>query len=327
MKLHGNAALSLKKRRLLCRRRRRGGLVADGGGRGRRGQRAHGRQVGRAASAPRASSACSTALRRRNGPQPHPRGPDRGDRRAAAAALHRRPDRRAARDARDDRVRDPYADRAGHGSAGSGSSLPPLRAQAPRRADPRRRQEARPDRGRRRQAGPPEPASPLRRPAHRRRRQAPQHRRLGIRPCRVDDATRLAYAEVLADETGDDLGRLPGPRRSPSSAATASGRARPDRQRLALPLDAARLRLPDARHPPPAHRPYRPQTNGKAERFIRTMLGGWAYGAIYGSSAERTAALDGWLWRYNHERHTASLGRKPPSARLAELNNLLGSYT
>ena len=35
-------------------------------------------------------------------------------------------------------------------------------------------------------------------------------------------------------------------------------------------------------------RPYRPQTNGKAERFIRTMLGGWAYGAIYGSSAERT---------------------------------------
>src|SRR3954451_23823202 len=43
-------------------------------------------------------------------------------------------------------------------------------------------------------------------------------------------------------------------------------------------------------------RPYRPQTNGKAERFIRTMLGGWAYGAIYGSSAERTAALDGWLW-------------------------------
>ena len=43
-------------------------------------------------------------------------------------------------------------------------------------------------------------------------------------------------------------------------------------------------------------RPRRPQTNGKAERFIRTMLGGWAYGAIYGTSRERTAALDGWLW-------------------------------
>jgi transposase InsO family protein len=42
-------------------------------------------------------------------------------------------------------------------------------------------------------------------------------------------------------------------------------------------------------------RPYRPQTNGKAERFIRTLLQGWAYGAIYGSSPERTAAHDGWL--------------------------------
>ena len=74
-------------------------------------------------------------------------------------------------------------------------------------------------------------------------------------------------------------------------------------------------------------RPYRPQTNGKAERFIRTLLGGWAYGAIYRSSAQRTAALDGWLWRYNHQRPHGSLGHKPPSARLAELNNLLGSYT
>ena len=42
-------------------------------------------------------------------------------------------------------------------------------------------------------------------------------------------------------------------------------------------------------------RPYRPRTNGKAERFIRTMLGGWAYGAIYRDSGQRTAALSGWL--------------------------------
>jgi len=42
-------------------------------------------------------------------------------------------------------------------------------------------------------------------------------------------------------------------------------------------------------------RPRRPRTTGKAERFIRTMLGGWAYGAIYSSSRERTTALDGWL--------------------------------
>ena len=71
-------------------------------------------------------------------------------------------------------------------------------------------------------------------------------------------------------------------------------------------------------------RPRRPQTNGKAERFIRTMLGGWAYGPIYGSSRERTAALDGWLWTYNHRRRHSGIGRKAPITRL---NNLTGSYT
>ena len=74
-------------------------------------------------------------------------------------------------------------------------------------------------------------------------------------------------------------------------------------------------------------RPYRPRTNGKAERFIRTLLAGWAYGAIYGSSAERTAALDGWLWTYNHRRPHGALSHKPPTARLNELNNLPGSYS
>ena len=63
MKLHANAALSLNKRRLLCSARRRGGLVADEGGRGRRSERADRPQVGRAATAPRARPACSTAPR------------------------------------------------------------------------------------------------------------------------------------------------------------------------------------------------------------------------------------------------------------------------
>jgi transposase InsO family protein len=74
-------------------------------------------------------------------------------------------------------------------------------------------------------------------------------------------------------------------------------------------------------------RPYRPQTNGKAERLIRTMLGGWAYGALYRSSTERTAALDGWLWHYNHQRRHSALGHKPPIARLNERTNLLGTYS
>ena len=74
-------------------------------------------------------------------------------------------------------------------------------------------------------------------------------------------------------------------------------------------------------------RPYRPQTNGKAERFIRTLLGGWAYGALYRNSSERTAALDGWLDYYNHRRRHSALGHKPPIARLNERTNLLGTYT
>ena len=76
-------------------------------------------------------------------------------------------------------------------------------------------------------------------------------------------------------------------------------------------------------------RPYRPRTNGKAERFIRTMLGGWAYAAIYGNSQERRQALPGWLDFYNHRRPHGSLGRQPPIQRLEALtrNNLATSYS
>jgi transposase InsO family protein len=143
----------------------------------------------------------------------------------------------------------------------------------------------------------------------------------------VDDATRMAYVEVLADEKAKTaigfLGRAVRFFRRHGirveRVLTDNGSA------YRSTIHALACRILGLKHL--RTRPYRPQTNGKAERFIRTLLGGWAYGAIYGSSAERTAALDGWLWRYNHQRPHGSLGRKPPSARLAELNNLLGSYT
>ncbi len=75
--------------------------------------------------------------------------------------------------------------------------------------------------------------------------------------------------------------------------------------------------------------PYRPRTNGKAERFIQTLLREWAYGRIYGSSAERRAQHGPWLRRYNYRRKHSSLGHRPPAARLSELigNNLVGNYT
>ena len=140
----------------------------------------------------------------------------------------------------------------------------------------------------------------------------------------VDDATRLAYAEVLPDEKA-------------STAVAFLRRAIEFYARHGITVErvitdngspyrsaahAVACRVLGVRHL--RTRPYRPQTNGKAERFIRTLLGGWAYGAIYSSSRERTAALDGWLWTYNHRRRHSAIGRQAPISRL---NNLLGTYS
>jgi transposase InsO family protein len=69
--------------------------------------------------------------------------------------------------------------------------------------------------------------------------------------------------------------------------------------------------------------PGRPRTNGKAERFIQTLLNEWAYARIYGSSLERTQALPNYLRRYNYQRPHGSLGKQAPASRL---NNVLGNY-
>ena len=70
-------------------------------------------------------------------------------------------------------------------------------------------------------------------------------------------------------------------------------------------------------------KPRRPRTNGKAERFIQTLLGGWTYAHIYASSSERARALPVWLNHYNYVRPHASLGKQPPGSRL---NNVSGNY-
>jgi transposase InsO family protein len=66
-------------------------------------------------------------------------------------------------------------------------------------------------------------------------------------------------------------------------------------------------------------RPYRPRTNGKAERFIQTILNEWAYERIYGSSSERAQALPLFLQRYNFRRPHGSLGHQPPASRLTNV--------
>jgi len=66
-------------------------------------------------------------------------------------------------------------------------------------------------------------------------------------------------------------------------------------------------------------RPYRPQTNGKIERFHRTLGDGWAYARFYNSEAERRAALPSWIHFYNHHRAHSAIGGKPPISRLTNL--------
>jgi transposase InsO family protein len=139
----------------------------------------------------------------------------------------------------------------------------------------------------------------------------------------IDDATRLAYAEVLGDEKGlTAVGFL---RRALAFFADHGIRTERVITDNGSPyrstVHAIACRTLGVRHL--RTRPYRPQTNGKAERFIRTLLGGWAYGAIYGTNTERVRALDGWLNHYNHHRRHSALGHQPPITRL---NNLLGTY-
>jgi transposase InsO family protein len=144
----------------------------------------------------------------------------------------------------------------------------------------------------------------------------------------IDDCTRLAYVEVLTDEKAiTAIGFL---QRAveffASYGITVEALLTDNGSPYRSAVHAIACKALAIKHL--RTRPRRPQTNGKAERFIRTMLGGWAYGAIYGSSSERTAALEGWLFRYNHHRNHSAIGRKPPVARLTERrNNLLRSYT
>jgi transposase InsO family protein len=139
----------------------------------------------------------------------------------------------------------------------------------------------------------------------------------------VDDHSRLAYAEVLPDEKAATAVAFL--RRALAFFArhgiTVERVLTDNGSAYLSTLHALSCRTLGIRHL--RTRPRRPQTNGKAERFIRTLLQGWAYGAIYRSSHERRAALDGWLWHYNHRRRHTALGRQPPISR----TNLLGSYS
>jgi transposase InsO family protein len=140
----------------------------------------------------------------------------------------------------------------------------------------------------------------------------------------VDDHSRLAYVEVLKRE--DSVAAIAFLRRavawfaergvSVERVMTDNGSA------YVSHAHAAACRKLGLRHL--RTRPYRPRTNGKAERFIQTLLGEWAYGQIYGNSAERTAQLPRWLDHYNFKRPHGALSHKPPGTRL---NNPVRNYS
>jgi len=146
----------------------------------------------------------------------------------------------------------------------------------------------------------------------------------------IDDRTRLAHAELLSDEKG---GTSAGFLRRAAAFFSRHGIRRIERvmsdngpsykshdfRDAVAALDAKHLRT----------RPYTPRTNGKAERFIQTMLRLWAYVRPYNSSDERAVALSPWLVWYNRQRPHGSLQDRSPveTLKLLRRDNLLGDHS
>ena len=134
----------------------------------------------------------------------------------------------------------------------------------------------------------------------------------------IDDYSRLAYVEVLADEKATtSVGFLERAIAFFADHGITVERVMTDNGSPYIShAHAIACRQLGIRHL--RTRPYRPQTNGKAERFIQTLLREWAYGRAYRSSTERTTALGTWLHRYNFIRPHGSLSHKPPGSRLTK---------
>jgi transposase InsO family protein len=140
----------------------------------------------------------------------------------------------------------------------------------------------------------------------------------------VDDHSRLAYTEILPDETRQSAAGFW--QRAHTFFTTAGITVK----RVLTDNGACyrshlwRDTLTQAGITHKRTRPYRPQTNGKVERYNRTMLEEWAYARPYTSETERRQALPGWIHSYNHHRGHTALNGLPPASRVP---NLTGQYT
>ena len=140
----------------------------------------------------------------------------------------------------------------------------------------------------------------------------------------VDDHSRLAYTEILADETKETATAFwTRAQAFFTDAGITVHRVLTDNG-ACYRSHLWRNTLADQGISHKRTRPYRPQTNGKVERYNRTMLDEWAYARPYTSETERRAALGPWLHAYNHHRGHTALKGAPPASRVP---NLTGQYT
>jgi transposase InsO family protein len=140
----------------------------------------------------------------------------------------------------------------------------------------------------------------------------------------IDDCSRIAYAEICGDEKADTaIGVLQRAVAWFAERGVAVERVLSDNG-SAYKSHAWRDACLELGVTPKRTRPYRPQTNGKIERFHRTLSDGWAYARRYDSETARREALPAWLHFYNHHRAHSAIGGLPPISRL---NNLPGHHT
>jgi transposase InsO family protein len=140
----------------------------------------------------------------------------------------------------------------------------------------------------------------------------------------IDDYSRLAYSEILPDEQATTATAFWARALAWFTATGITVEAvLTDNGSCYRSKDWAQLcAATGIRHR--RTRPYRPQTNGKVERFHRTLLTEWAYARPYRSDTARARALPTWLHIYNHHRHHTALGGQPPASRIT---NLSGQYS
>lgn len=158
---------------------------------------------------------------------------------------------------------------------------------------------------------------------------AHEHRGIGheVVHVAIDDHSRIAYAEVLDDERGETTAGFAARAFGHFEELGITPRRVLSDNAFCYTSRAFLETLAGHDVSPRRIRPYRPQTNGKAEAMVRTLVNGWAYARPYDSSNQRTAELERFLTRYNRFRPHGGIGGLPPISRAPGVNNVCGKFS